>query len=411
MSLNQPSHIEWRDSSLFAAPAGNLGEVKRITERYGFCVVKGVFGPDDLAKLVDGMRASPLKQPGAAEPDLLSLPHLRWLLTDDRVLSIARRLLGPQLVYYGETAANFEEEIGKYTLKPLMKLHADATGTPANLLESWHPPVGRADYLYPVYRFAVYLQDYSQHSGGLKVVPESHLVDHDTLTLDETQKRFVQLTPEIAAKIASRNYGYHNVTSQPGDLVIWNLHTRHSAGALRLVADTGLALPPEVEKQLWLKQSKLYHPAPGPRIAAFFDYGRESEEVDLYIKSRAIMRASAGKSPSYKSWIYDDFSLSRSMAVRDVTLRFDAIIVSLGLALMNAYNSSGGDASILLSPQFADLSARLVALCRANKEFSAYFTLVNHTALLTSAIDTNQVMMLLTGIRAFGIESGLITKK
>ena len=42
----------------------------------------------------------------------------------------------------------------------------------------------------------------------------------------------------------------NNVPSEPGDLVIWNLRTLHSAGARRLIARPEMAMLPQFEEEI-----------------------------------------------------------------------------------------------------------------------------------------------------------------
>jgi len=78
------------------------------------------------------------------------------------------------------------------------------------------------------------------------------------------------------------------VPSEPGDLVIWNLRTMHSAGARRLAAKPNLAMWPKFQDEIFQNIPNVFLPLPGPRNAFFFDYGTATEEVDLYIKHRSL---------------------------------------------------------------------------------------------------------------------------
>jgi hypothetical protein len=403
-----PDH--WRDSSRFAAAANDAAAIKEITERYGFCVVKGVFAAHELTRMLEAMRAATLKFPDAAEPDLLSVPSLRWLLFDDRVLAIARNLLGEKLVYYGEANLNYEAEAGEYARNPLMKLHADAMGRPDNLNSYWKPdPVSRE--IYPSYRFAVYFGDYARHSGGLKVVPESHLMNHGELRKDPSQIHKLDLGGGVVAGMPVLSYGMHNIGSEPGDLVIWNLHTMHSAGALRLKAWPDAALLPQVEKQLWLKAPEVYEPGPGPRNAIFFDLGRPSPEVDLYIKCRALYKNRIFEKPIHRSSTYDDPDVIAQAAHHGVELRFDAIIVSLALTLIDATWRAGGSLDVLEAPVMMSLRRRLMSLCEINADFSPHFCMVSQKGLEGVKTDQGRLVATLNQMCEFLMNTGFISRE
>jgi hypothetical protein len=399
--------IEWRDDSLFLAAAGDLASAKRIAERYGFCLVKRMFQPDEIARLVDGMRAAKATAGGSGKPEVLGAPAVRWILTDDRVTSLARALLGPELVYYAESSINFESEIGEMTLNPLMVLHADATGTPDGLEAFWQPKGDARDAIYPVYRFAIYTQDYARHSGGLKVVPESHRLDHELLQADRARTSQLRLSDHIVVQMPLRRYGFYNVPSEPGDIVVWNLHTLHSAGALRLTQDPGLALSPEIEAQLWQKHPDLYAPPPGPRCALFFDYGRPAAELDLYIKSRAMLSLKQANRPLFDELSCDDPTALALLRRHGIAPRYDALLLALGWHLVQRVIAAGGNAACLFEGEVSHLTTRFWALCQGHSEYSPYFPLATSNLPPGAAMTPEALVGQLKAVWAFCRAAGL----
>ena len=89
----------------YQANVGDLDRIVTIASEYGFCIVKGVFTPDEMANIGEDMRATNQDFQGDI-PDLLSCPRLRRVMLDERVLSTARALMGDDLVYYGESSIN-----------------------------------------------------------------------------------------------------------------------------------------------------------------------------------------------------------------------------------------------------------------------------------------------------------------
>lgn len=110
----------------------DLSGIKATAEKYGFCIVKHFFSPQRMEEMESLMAEA--KASGVAH-DLMSIDTLRPVLLDPRLISIAKALLGQQLVYYGETAMNYEREAGSLTANPFRVLHADARGTPGEEID------------------------------------------------------------------------------------------------------------------------------------------------------------------------------------------------------------------------------------------------------------------------------------
>ncbi len=364
-------------SNPYAAACGDHESIRRIAEAHGVCLVKGVLSPAEMEALALDV-ATTHEQFSGSKPDILSCPLLSWLAVDPRILSIARALMPGELVYYGESNIAYERKLGD--LKPYDDLHVDALGLPTTLRSYWEGSPGQ---IFRGYRFAVYLQDYSQASGGLKVAIGSHVAPLDRLGLTATLK----VKPKTL-HIAGKEYVYgdppfllHNVPSQPGDLVVWSLRTMHSAGARRLVSHPDLALHPQFERQLFKQDPSLFAEPPGPRNAIFFDYGAPEEELDLYIKCRSL-----GYDPSREGqtqrWAFDSPAVRRQVAGLGIRMRHDAIIMTCCAKLTDIRKAIARPA--LLPPELTlegarviekKLSARLWPLLNEHSEFSPYFTL------------------------------------
>lgn len=321
---------------------------KSIAEQYGFCHVKGVFSPDEMAMLEQGL-ANAHREFGANVPDLFSIPSLKGLLFHERIRAFAHALLGEKLVYYRETNAAYEEVPGPLTHRPFAEYHCDARGTSSSL-----PGAPGHSGSYPAYRFGIYFRNYRDHSGGLKVAPGSHLRDYlfdRRLCLE----RFVAKLPVARHRIGAYDVSIgvapmelYNVPSVPGDLVIFSLRCFHSAGAIRLKDRPTLALLPVVEAQL--PPSICIPPPPGTRNAIFLDYGAPHAAVDYYIKWRAgaSFSATANIPYDYKTPVPDW-----------MVMRNDKVIVAL------AHKVVAGEGQ----PDRQE-AADLVALCRSHKEFA-----------------------------------------
>jgi hypothetical protein len=375
-------------TNAYSAHHDDHAAVRRIAEEYGFCLVKGVFTAAEMAHLEDDMRAAS-EDFGGAVPDTLSSPRLRWYGLDDRLIALARTLLSDSLVYYGIGAVSFETEVGNATLNPYNKFHIDAVGNPNSLLPYWEGAPGQ---IYRSYRFAVYLRDYSRHSGGLKVGVKTHLMPLDEIGLTGTLRAKRQTIEVKGEKFVNPlpAFEMYDVPSEPGDVVIWNLRTLHSAGARKLAADPNLALFPTVEQQIFEKFPDAFLPSPGIRNAVMIDYGAPVTETDFYIKNRAwtIIRNSAWAT----NWQFDDPDLRQKLQSKNIELRGDLLIVALCARLDSARatasakglppSAPGGNAFATFE---RDLCERLLSLLESHREYAPHFRLLDTERFATLA--------------------------
>lgn len=356
-------------SAQFHASAGDLNAIREISERYGFCLVKNVLGSGDLATLLSGMKAASQAAGARPLPDLLSIPDLRAIYFDPRMLEIGRALLGPRLVYDGEGTLNFEETIDKHTLTPFMKLHCDAVGMPLDLNSIWASGV---DAIYPAYRFGIYFQDYRAASGALKVALGSHRGDPRNY---EGEGIFTETVVQRAFGPYELSYfeprvPLYNLPSEPGDVVIWNLRSYHSAGAKCFVADPSFAAHPLLELR-FAKHTPLFVPPPGPRNALFFDYAAPTPEIDLYVKYRSRLKSDA-LDWRISNTLLDEDGLTAEAERHGVEIRLDGLIVRIAERLSQLHGeppSSVRDAAI------GPLTQRLHRLLLRHREYSPYFPL------------------------------------
>jgi hypothetical protein len=351
--------------------------LKTTAEAWGFCMIQGLFSAAEMAEIERCMAQESANFPEGF-PDLFSVPSLRWLVTDPRIQGVARRLLGPDPVYYRLTNIAYEAEPGPLTEKPYVEFHCDARGMPDSLNSSDHSP---PTDIYPAYRFAIYCRDYSRYSGGLKVAVGSHMMPFVDLR-QYTFPQFVKTLPKVRVTAGDLFFDYidtpfklHNVASAPGDLVVFNLRTFHSAGALRFRDQQNLAVLPVYEGPLRRAThlAEHYMPrAPGSRNAIFFDFARASPQADLYIKWAASRFAGDGSS----------LTPVHTGAADGIIVRNDISMVNHACYLRRQCAARGIDllAAVPSWPLPAPLDTvaeRLLSLCATHREFSPHHTLLD----------------------------------
>ena len=228
-------------------------------DKNGFAIVKSVFSRQEIADFrqqflrmrknaaLRGATYSDKLCPTVTyvRGDLLGMDELResrYICLDDRVLSIVRQVIGPKLVYFGDSSVQFGEGQRGF--------HKDNVDRSDPAGPDWKDR-------YTVVRFAIYLQDHAHHSGGLKVRVGSH--------------RFV-----------SRHQGRAvNLPTEEGDLAIWFLTTSHSGNNVRFRVAPGLCLHPRVETKV---PYSLRVPEQKERISVFCSFGVPDKHLDRYIQ-------------------------------------------------------------------------------------------------------------------------------
>jgi hypothetical protein len=232
--------------------------------RDGFAIVRRVFSLSevlDFRRRCDAVRA----RVSGRISDLLSYPEFLDVVLDARVLSVARAVLGSDIVYFGDSTFVANSRADNH-------LHNDARG------DVWDP--ARSEY--PIIRLGIYLQDHTLFSDGLKVRPGSHR------SVFWTQRNLFRLAGVGGQRLslkAFRPRWFYNVPSEPGDLVFWNLRTHHSAHAVRLRRLDPFALPSAVDSRL---PSFLRKPPPSDRYAMFMSLGAPSEALHRFIRELGL---------------------------------------------------------------------------------------------------------------------------
>jgi hypothetical protein len=304
----------------------------------GFLLLKGAFSSPEVARLR-----------GLAEDvneacDLSAIPGLESLWSAPLFVEAAKFLLGTPITFFGE-ASYLRNRIGEKEHIKGRHVHHDAKGTPTHLFNRQHAPTPEP---YPIIRFAVYLQDHTRASGGLKVVPGSHQMDSSLLTRES-------------------RLPYFNVPTEAGDCVAFCNKILHSPYALRPIDDPTVALGPDEEDRQFARNPEAFLPAPGDRHAIFIDFAAKSELADIFIKGRAL------NPTNVRSGFVDAYSkgsLTSDAERAGVGLRLDAAVVEATTKIVE--QSESGTLSDAARPYLK----LLPALCRMSQPWSAHFNFI-----------------------------------
>jgi hypothetical protein len=196
--------------------------------------------------------------------DLLSLPVLRNVVLDDRILHVARTLLGTTPVYFGMTKL-----VCQYEQMPL-PFHRDNLDAKLGIING---PDSREDY--SLIRIGMYLQDHSRHGGVLWIKP--------------------------GANGTRKNRRPIPVATELGDIGVWDMRAEHGVSTFAPTSFGGRKFP-EVLESAWVKVQRPFVPyakrrLKEPRIFLHIVFGREDLHLERFVKNVPTVE-------SYR-WIYN----------------------------------------------------------------------------------------------------------
>lgn len=227
-------------------------EIARLRE-HGVLLLRDVFSAGEVRALrahvervVDRAfregRHAPVEarhpQARTIEGDLLGMRELhefRYVFLDPRVVRIAKALLGEAVTYFGDSTIRVGKG-GRGFHKDFIDMEAA-------------PTLGTL-------RFALYLQDHSETSGGLKVRLGSH-------------------------RFTSRHLGrMMNVPTRLGDVAVFYLRVSHTGHNVRLRALPRLCLHPKLEN---LVPRFLHHAPEERRLCLLWTFAEPGPHIERYL--------------------------------------------------------------------------------------------------------------------------------
>jgi len=236
-----------------------LDLVKRAIRTHGIVVLKGLLPKETQApmrRLLEDRLAERQQQAGVMRVpdfpkadfllgDVLSVRELepyRCIFFQAEAVEVIQSIIETrELVYWGDSSIQFGEAARGF--------HKDNV----NRNDATHDDWARE---YELVRCGFYFQDHVDHSGGLKVRLRSHNIPN-----------------HLEGRMA-------DMSTQYGDLVIWNMRLTHSGNNKRLRLPVNLPLHPRLEEKL---PEFMAAPEQTRRIAAFCSFGKAGTHLDNYI--------------------------------------------------------------------------------------------------------------------------------
>jgi len=241
----------------------NLVIDKKFFEENGFLIVKQVFSPSEIADFrkkayeqyaLDTQKKLDFQLPNLptkakyAKGDLLSKELFHQVLLDDRILKIARTILGSDdLIYFGDSSYQIGTGLRGFHRDNIDRTNLDG--------EDWKGE-------YTLIRLGIYLQDHKSYSGGLKIKAGTH--------------------KQADGKVVF-------VDSEIGDVVLWSLKTIHSGNAVRLKFFPNYSINSAGKENLvpqFLKKDQQQE-----RISLFMTFALKSNHLNHYINEYTRKRA------------------------------------------------------------------------------------------------------------------------
>jgi hypothetical protein len=273
---------------------------KKFFEENGFLIVKNVFSAQEIEGLrkkayeqyaLDTQKNLNFKIPNLpsqakyAKGDLLSKEFFYSLLLDDRILKIARTILGnDDLIYFGDSSY----QIGT-GLRGFHRDNIDRTNLNG---DDWKGE-------YSLIRIGVYLQDHKNYSGGLKIKAGSHR--------------------QADGKVVF-------VDSEVGDVVLWSLKTIHSGNAVRLKFFPNYSINTSKKESLvpeFLKKDQQHE-----RISLFMTFALKSSHLNRYINEYTLKRTETKEHLKASVYTSEALQLAKSKGLEVLKVSPEQVTVS-----------------------------------------------------------------------------------
>jgi len=204
----------------------------------GFAFLPGVLHPQDNSNLLAALTDSPLRRSRAGARHILSHPAVADIASDERLLSMAREVLGPQTFPFRATlfdksaATNWLVAWHQDTALPLVEPRETQGCGPWSIKDGVHYAHAPASALEQVLALRLHLDDSIAENGPLRVLMGTHtmgvLTDEQTHETAATHASVECLMPR-GGIVAMRPLLIHASSKSQSDLPRRVLHIEYAA--------------------------------------------------------------------------------------------------------------------------------------------------------------------------------------
>ena len=207
-------------------------------QEHGYAVFPNVFSDAEIDAIVNGLSQSELKRSRAGARHILSLPAVRKMAEDSKLIEIARAVLGPNAIPFRATlfdkspSSNWLVAWHQDTALPL----AEKIDTPG-----WGPWSVKENVIYAhaprealeqILALRIHLDDSTAENGPLRVIPDSHcdgvLTDGEILAR-ASESQGVECTVARGGIIAMRPLVIHASSKTENNLPRRVLHVEYAS--------------------------------------------------------------------------------------------------------------------------------------------------------------------------------------
>ena len=249
--------------------------IKEDFEKNGFTIIRDVFSKVEVDKFRNFVKEKSIETLGdynsnyknlliSNQKDVLSYPELSPAILNQKLIQSLKILLDGNPSYWGYSSFRWNEKVNR-------SFHNDAKNDK-------NCPFSTK---YPLLRIGIYLQNHSEFSNGLKIWKGScHALRYGRTML----KKIFFKNGSLKYLVPQQLFKSINVDTTAGDVVVWNLRTCHSGGALRIKPFPKTSFQPVIENFMEKRFPKLCLPAEKNRAVIFATFGKESVELTNFIE-------------------------------------------------------------------------------------------------------------------------------
>lgn len=265
----------------------NSVKLKKKYEEDGYLFIKNFFSKKEVNEIYDSFKTTKFISEIVSSPELTSLDISKIIFENTKLLDILKNIIGDDITYFGSGSMIGNKPQNKILWR---RMHTDTRGHSNNPNGKTYYDPSKKDW--PTFDVFIYMENFEEYSGCLKVVKGSH--KKFLPTIGNFIKIFFNISKnwkfDGTYSIKSIPFSYlfkmRNIKSKPGDLFIFNHALNHSPNSLLLKGFENLVLPVFLENFLYKFFPILFKEFSEKRRMISCTFGKKSVELDNFIKSR-----------------------------------------------------------------------------------------------------------------------------
>ena len=253
----------------------------------GYLLIKNFFTKNEIGSFLKACDNDFYIKEINMSPEITSNKILKKIFYNKKFLSLIAEISDNKASYFGCGSVVGHIENNRITWR---RLHTDTRGHDSNINgRTYYDPAKKN---WPVFDVYIYLEDFQNNSGCLKVIKGSHRKFLPTIgnfikVLFNISKDYKFDGKYSIKSVPIMNlFNMRNLKTVPGDLVIFNHAIHHSPNSLILKLFPNLVLPVFIENFIEKYFKKIYKPISKKRRIISIPFGINSIETKNFIRSR-----------------------------------------------------------------------------------------------------------------------------